>query len=102
MPFVNPDTVAVVAPDVVVVVPPGVAVTVYWVMGGGLSAQAGGRVVGEQVAVTQDRLFQNRDYPVLNEYRAVFGGLFRRMYGLSPAQLGQVFDGVAPKDLSLV
>lgn len=76
--------------------------TVYWVMGGGLSAQAGGRVVGEQVAVTQDRLFQNRDYPVLNEYRAVFGGLFRRMYGLSPAQLGQVFDGVAPKDLSLV
>jgi uncharacterized protein (DUF1501 family) len=76
--------------------------TVYWAMGGGLAAQAGGRVVGEQVAVTQDRLFQNRDYPVLNEYRAVFGGLFRRMYGLSPAQLGQVFDGVAPKDLSLV
>jgi uncharacterized protein (DUF1501 family) len=76
--------------------------TVYWVMGGSLSAQAGGRVVGEQVAVTQDRLFQNRDYPVLNEYRAVFGGLFRRMYGLSPTQLGQVFDGVAPKDLGLV
>jgi uncharacterized protein (DUF1501 family) len=76
--------------------------TVYWVMGGGLAAQAGGRVLGEQVAVMQDRLFQNRDYPVLNEYRAVFGGLFRRMYGLSPAQLGQVFDGVAPKDLALV
>lgn len=76
--------------------------TVYWVMGGGLSAQAGGRVLGEQVAVTQDRLFQNRDYPVLNEYRAVFGGLFRRMYGLSPAQLGRVFDAVPPKDLALV
>jgi uncharacterized protein (DUF1501 family) len=76
--------------------------TVYWVLGGGLAAQAGGRVVGEQVAVTQDRLFQNRDYPVLNEYRAVFGGLFKRMYGLSPAQLGRVFEGVAPKDLGLV
>ena len=76
--------------------------TVYWVLGGGLSAQAGGRVVGEQQALTQATLFQNRDYPVLNEYRAVFGGLFQRMYGLSPAQLGRVFDGVAPKDLRLV
>ncbi|MGJ7504791.1 DUF1501 domain-containing protein [Variovorax sp. ZT5P49] len=76
--------------------------TVYWVLGGGLSAQAGGRVVGEQQALTQSTLFQNRDYPVLNEYRAVFGGLFKRMYGLSPAQLARVFDGVAPKDLQLV
>lgn len=76
--------------------------TVYWVLGGGLAAQAGGRVVGEQVALTQDRLFQNRDYPVLNEYRAVFGGLFKRMYGLSPAQLDRVFAGVAPKDLGVI
>jgi uncharacterized protein (DUF1501 family) len=76
--------------------------TVYWVLGGGLAAQAGGRVVGEQQALTQATLFQNRDWPVLNEYRAVFGGLFQRMYGLSPAQLGRVFDGVAPKDLQLV
>jgi uncharacterized protein (DUF1501 family) len=76
--------------------------TVYWVLGGGLAAQAGGRVVGEQQAVTQATLFQNRDWPVLNEYRAVFGGLFQRMYGLSPAQLGRVFDGVAPKDLQFV
>ncbi|CAA2110146.1 DUF1501 domain-containing protein [Variovorax paradoxus] len=76
--------------------------TVYWVLGGGLAAQAGGRVVGEQQALTQATLFQNRDWPVLNEYRAVFGGLFQRMYGLSPAQLGRVFDGVAPKDLQFV
>lgn len=76
--------------------------SVYWVLGGGLSAQAGGRIVGEQQEVTQATLFQNRDYPVLNEYRAVFGGLFKRMYGLSQAQLARVFDGVAPKDLQLV
>ncbi|MDQ0039696.1 DUF1501 domain-containing protein [Variovorax boronicumulans] len=76
--------------------------SVYWVLGGGLSAEAGGRIVGEQQALTQATLFQNRDYPVLNEYRAVFGGLFRRMYGLSPAQLGRVFEGVAPRDLRLV
>ena len=76
--------------------------TVYWVLGGGLSAQAGGRVVGEQQALTATTLFQNRDYPVLNEYRAVLGGLFQRMYGLSPAQVAKVFDGVTPKDLKLV
>ena len=76
--------------------------TVYWVLGGGLAAQAGGRVLGEQVEVSQANLFQNRDYPVLNEYRAVFGGLFARMYGLSPAQLDRVFTGVAPRDLRLV
>lgn len=76
--------------------------TVYWVLGGGLSAQAGGRVVGEQQALTAATLFQNRDYPVLNEYRAVLGGLFQRMYGLSSAQVAKVFDGVTPKDLQLV
>ncbi|WP_219218021.1 DUF1501 domain-containing protein [Variovorax boronicumulans] len=77
--------------------------TVYWVLGGGLAAQAGGRVVGEQVALTQPAaLFQNRDHPVLNEYRAVFAGLFARMYGLSPAQLDHVFGGVAARDLRLV
>ncbi|CAN5730706.1 DUF1501 domain-containing protein [soil metagenome] len=76
--------------------------TVYWVLGGGLAARAGGRVLGEQVAVSQANLFQNRDYPVLNEYRAVFGGLFARMYGLSPEQLDRVFTGVVPRDLQLV
>ena len=77
--------------------------TVYWVLGGGLAAQAGGRVLGEQVALSQPAaLFQNRDHPVLNEYRAVFGGLFARMYGLAPAQLDKVCGGVAPKDLGLV
>ncbi|MDB5730145.1 MAG: hypothetical protein JWQ03_40 [Variovorax sp.] len=76
--------------------------TVYWVLGGGLAAQAGGHVIGEQAEVSQPALFQNRDWPVLNEYRAVFGGLFARMYGLTPAQLDRVFPGVAPKDLGLV
>ena len=76
--------------------------TVYWVLGGGLSAQAGGRVLGEQQALAPGTLFQDRDLPVLNEYRAVLGGLFRRMYGLSPAQLGRVFEGVSPRELQLV
>jgi uncharacterized protein (DUF1501 family) len=73
--------------------------SVYWVLGG---AVRGGRVVGEQVAVAPASLFQNRDYPVLNEYRSLLGGLFTRLYGLSPAQVQQVFPGAAPRDLGLV
>jgi uncharacterized protein (DUF1501 family) len=62
--------------------------TVYWIMGG---AVRGGRVAGEQVQMKRRTLFQDRDYPVLNEYRAVFGGLFTRMYGLSAGQLEKVW-----------
>ena len=76
--------------------------TVYWFLGGGLSAQAGGNVLGEQQEVSEKTLFQNRDYPVLNEYRAVLGGLFGRMYGLSSQQLQQVFPAAAPGKLQLV
>ena len=73
--------------------------TVYWVLGGAIR---GGRVVGEQVRVEQGALFQDRDYPVLNEYRTVFGGLFTRMYGLSVGQLDRVFAGIQPRDIGLV
>jgi uncharacterized protein (DUF1501 family) len=73
--------------------------SVYWVMGGSVK---GGRVAGEQVKVDQKSLFQNRDYPVLSEYRAAMGGIFRRIYGLQPDRLAKVFPGVQPKDLGLV
>jgi uncharacterized protein (DUF1501 family) len=73
--------------------------SVYWVMGGGVK---GARMVGEQVKVEQKSLFQNRDYPVLNEYRAALGGMFRRIYGLQPDRLQKIFPSVQPKDLTLV
>ncbi len=73
--------------------------SVYWALGG---AVRGGRVAGDQVAVAPGSLFQNRDYPVLNDYRAVLGGMFARLYGLSSAQMQQVFPGSTPKDLALV
>ena len=72
--------------------------SVYWVLGG---AVHGGRIAGEQLPLSAATLFQNRDYPVLNEYRAVLGGLFVRLYGLSTSQLQQVFDGVAARDIGL-
>ncbi|MEO6972388.1 MAG: DUF1501 domain-containing protein [Rhodoferax sp.] len=73
--------------------------TVYWVLGGGVR---GGRIVGDQVRVEQATLFQNRDYPVLNEYRSILGGLFARQFGLGPVQLDQVFAGVKPRDIGLI
>jgi uncharacterized protein (DUF1501 family) len=73
--------------------------SVYWVMGG---AVKGGRMVGEQVKVEQKSLFQNRDYPVLNEYRAMLGGIFHHIYGLPPDRLQKIFPSVQPKDLTLV
>ncbi|MGK5007696.1 DUF1501 domain-containing protein [Janthinobacterium sp. LB2P70] len=73
--------------------------SVFWVLGGGIK---GKQVVGEQVAISQATLFQNRDMPVLNEYRAVLGGLLRRTFGLTPAQLDHVFAGVKPAELGLV
>jgi uncharacterized protein (DUF1501 family) len=71
----------------------------YWVLGGGVK---GGRIAGEQLAVNAATLFQNRDTPVLNEYRAVLGGLFRRMYGLNAARLATVFPGASAQELNLV
>jgi uncharacterized protein (DUF1501 family) len=73
--------------------------SVYWVMGGGIR---GGRIAGNQVAVTQANLFQDRDWPVLNDYRALIGGVLKKSYGFSPAQLDRIFPSVTPSDLSLV
>ena len=73
--------------------------TAYLVLGG---AVQGGRVVGEQRAIEEATLHENRDLPVLNEYRSVLGGLFARLYGLNGADLEAIFPQAKPKDLGLV
>jgi uncharacterized protein (DUF1501 family) len=73
--------------------------TVYWVLGGSIS---GGVIAGEQQPVSRASLFQDRDYPVLNDYRGVLGGLFRSLWGLSKDQSARVFRDVPPLDLKLV
>jgi uncharacterized protein (DUF1501 family) len=73
--------------------------SVYWILGGAIN---GGRVAGEQVRIERGSLFQDRDYPVLNDYRGVLGGLFRSMWGLSTAQLERVFPGAEAVDLKIV
>jgi len=73
--------------------------TVYWIAGGSVR---GGRTAGEQIQLRQSTLHQNRDYPVLTEYRALCGGLFARVYGFGAPQLERVFPGTSPVDLGLV
>lgn len=72
----------------------------YWVLGGGVK---GGRVVGRQEKVDEAHLFQNRDFPVLTDVRALLGGLVKRQFGLDAAALARVFPGAAPaEDLALL
>jgi uncharacterized protein (DUF1501 family) len=73
--------------------------TVYWVLGGSIS---GGIISGEQQRVARSSLFQDRDYPVLNDYRAVLGGLFRSLWDLSPSQSSRIFQQAPLLDLKLV
>jgi len=73
--------------------------TVYWVLGGSIS---GGRICGEQARVARGTLFQDRDFPVLNDYRAVLGGMFRSLWDLSPAQSSRIFPQSSSIDLKLV
>ncbi len=71
----------------------------YWVMGG---AVKGGRIVGDQVVLSPSTLNQNRDWPVLTDYRSLVGGIVARAYGLDHRRLDQVFPGAAPMDLELL
>ena len=73
--------------------------TVYWVLGGSVR---GGRVAGEQVRVERSQLNQDRDFPVLNDYRSILGGLMARQYLLGERRLRVVFPTAQPVDLALL
>ena len=71
----------------------------HWILGG---AVHGGRFVGDQVALTPATLNQNRDFPVLSEYRAMLGGIFKRLCSLDDARLARIFPDATPTDLGLL
>jgi uncharacterized protein (DUF1501 family) len=71
----------------------------HWVLGGSIQ---GGRFAGDQVDVTQKSLNQNRDFPVLTEYRAMLGGIFKHMYSLDNTRIARVFPNTMPMELGLV
>jgi len=71
----------------------------YWVLGGSIN---GGRFAGRQSQIAQANLFQDRDLPVLNDYRGLIGGVLQKAYGLSQAQATTVFPSAPPQDLALI
>lgn len=73
--------------------------SVYWVLGGGVR---GGRLVGPQVRSDEAHLFQNRDDPVLTDYRSLLAGLLGRLYGLDQRALRRIFADVNPAELALM
>ena len=47
-------------------------------------------------------LHDNRDWPVLNDYRAVLAGMFARQFELGADAIGRVFPAARPRDLGLL
>jgi uncharacterized protein (DUF1501 family) len=73
--------------------------TTLWVMGGGVR---GGTIRGEQGELDERGLHQDRDVPVLNEYRDVVAGLFERQFSLPKAAVSRVFPACVVRDLALL
>jgi uncharacterized protein (DUF1501 family) len=73
--------------------------SVYWVMGGGVR---GGRLVGPQVRIAPETLNQQRDLPVLTDYRGLIASILQRQYGLNPGALQAVFPDSTPVALDLL
>jgi uncharacterized protein (DUF1501 family) len=70
--------------------------TVYWLAGGNLPGEKGGSPVrGPRLALTNDTLNEQRDYPVLVDYRALLGEAAAVSFRLPDAELARLF-GKAP------
>jgi len=75
--------------------------TAYWLLGGKVPGNK--FLLGEQAGLSKvSDLNQERDIPVLNDYRAVLGGVFRDVYGLSEDKIRGVFGDGSPKPVSLI
>jgi uncharacterized protein (DUF1501 family) len=66
---------------------------------GGVMLLAGGRlseagIVGRQVTVDKASLYQDRDWPVLNDFREVLAGPLQTLMHLDRSQILQVFPGL--------
>ena len=64
-----------------------------WLLGGGIS---GGAIHGDQARLRDADLHQNRDVPVLNDYRSVLSEVFQEMFGLPGHDLRHVFPRLRP------
>jgi uncharacterized protein (DUF1501 family) len=73
--------------------------SIYWVLGGKVRGE---RMTGPQVRLSAETLNQQRDLPVLTDYRVMLGGIFARLYGLRPDQILRIFPQARPLDMDLL
>jgi len=73
--------------------------SIYWVLGGSLR---GGRIAGPQMRIAPETLNQQRDLPVLTDYRGLIGGLAQQQFGMNAARLSAVFPDAKPATLGLI
>lgn len=72
--------------------------TVYWILGGSIN---GGQIAGSQIKINPGNLFQDRDYPVLNNYRSILAGIMQPMWGLSTNSMARIFPDAKLAKLGL-
>lgn len=73
--------------------------SVYWVLGGNIN---GGKIIGPQIKIAEDTLFQNRDLPVLTDYRIIIGNIIQKRYGLDTRQMSRIFPDINITNLGIV
>lgn len=62
--------------------------SLIWMLGGGI---AGGKIIGEQAALRPEDLHEDRDLPVMNEYRGVLGSVCRDLFAMNSNDTNYVF-----------
>lgn len=71
---------------------------VVWVLGGNIN---GGKVSGEWNGLSQNTLHENRDLPVLNDYRSIIAQVLKEKLELSKNQLNTIFPGYSYKNFNI-
>jgi len=71
---------------------------VMWLLGGDIN---GGKVLGEWNGLGAATLHENRDLPVLNDYRSVLAEIFASRFQLSEQQNRQIFPGYVKQSFNV-
>lgn len=61
----------------------------------------GGRMIGDFNGLSDQALNQNRDLPVLADWRALLAGCLEQTYGLKEAALGHIFPGLPKSSIAV-
>jgi uncharacterized protein (DUF1501 family) len=72
--------------------------SIYWVLGGHI---AGGRIAGPQVTLLPSSLNQDRDLPVLTDYRSLLAEVVARRFGLGTKEVQAIFPDARPATLNV-